>query len=120
MGVPPPSDQGPDPSFRTYHRTWIWRKPVLAAATLTLGAVYAFLRWRPVRVEVRGRSMAPTLESGDWVLAVAPGRLRPVGAPREQTAAPAAEDPVAPLAARCDGVPGPPVRVARAVETAEQ
>src|SRR3990170_3084384 len=76
MGVPPPSDQGPDPSFRTYHRTWIWRKPVLAAATVTLGAVYAFLRWRPVRVEVRGTSMAPTLEPGDWVLAVAPGRLR--------------------------------------------
>lgn len=43
---------------------------------VALGTAYAFARWRPIRVEVRGTSMAPTLEPGDWVIAVAPGRLR--------------------------------------------
>jgi type IV secretory pathway protease TraF len=43
---------------------------------VTLGVVYASWRWRPFRVEVKGPSMAPTLQPGDWALAVASGRLR--------------------------------------------
>ena len=45
-----------------------------------IGAAIAvtFLRWRPSRVEIEGMSMSPTLEPGDWALAVAVGRrLRP-------------------------------------------
>jgi len=38
--------------------------------------VSSFVRWRPFRVEVRGRSMSPTLEDGDWALAVARRRVR--------------------------------------------
>jgi signal peptidase I len=43
---------------------------MLAAVPLAMGA-WAFLRWRPFRVEVRGDSMRPTLEPGDWAIAVA-------------------------------------------------
>jgi len=35
-----------------------------------IAAAYGFQRWRPVRVEVAGTSMRPTLEPGDWALAV--------------------------------------------------
>ena len=38
--------------------------PLLAAAMLV------WWRWRPFRVEVEGKSMAPTLEPGDYLLAV--------------------------------------------------
>ncbi len=41
-----------------------------------IGASYAFLRWKPVRVEIAGGSMRPELEPGDWALAVAATRLR--------------------------------------------
>jgi nickel-type superoxide dismutase maturation protease len=37
---------------------------------------YALLRWRPFRVEISGASMAPTLEPGDWALAVIARRVR--------------------------------------------
>jgi nickel-type superoxide dismutase maturation protease len=37
---------------------------------------YSFVRWRPFRVEISGPSMAPTLEPGDFALAVRPNRLR--------------------------------------------
>lgn len=43
---------------------------------LGLAVAHAALRWRPFRVEVRGGSMLPTLEPGDWALAV----TRPVRA----------------------------------------
>ena len=35
-----------------------------------IAAAYVFQRWRPFRVEVAGTSMRPTLEPGDWALAV--------------------------------------------------
>ena len=35
-----------------------------------IAAAYGFQRWRPSRVEVAGASMRPTLEPGDWALAV--------------------------------------------------
>jgi mitochondrial inner membrane protease subunit 2 len=35
-----------------------------------IAAAYGFQRWRPFRVEVAGTSMRPTLEPGDWALAV--------------------------------------------------
>ncbi len=46
-------------------------------AAAALGAfVLWVLRWRPFRVEVQGRSMAPTLAPGDWVVAVRGRRPR--------------------------------------------
>jgi signal peptidase I len=33
-------------------------------------AVVAYVRWRPSRVEIAGRSMRPTLEPGEWAVAV--------------------------------------------------
>jgi len=44
---------------------------------LVLAAAYGFRRWRPFRVEVSGPSMRPTLEPGDWALAIVPERVRP-------------------------------------------
>ena len=41
-----------------------------------IAAAYGFLRWRPSRVEVAGTSMRPTLEPGDWALAVRVQRVR--------------------------------------------
>jgi nickel-type superoxide dismutase maturation protease len=49
---------------------------VFVALALGIAVAYGFLRWRPFRVEVEGSSMAPTLESGDWAVAVAPRRVR--------------------------------------------
>jgi signal peptidase I len=43
---------------------------LVAVVATGLAAAYAALRWRPFRVEVRGDSMLPTLEPGDWALAV--------------------------------------------------
>jgi len=40
----------------------------------TVAAAYAFLRWKPFRVEIRGSSMLPSLSPGDWALAVAAPR----------------------------------------------
>jgi len=49
----------------------------LAAAVLAgLAAAYGFRRWRPFRIEVEGTSMRPTLEPGDWAIAVRARRLR--------------------------------------------
>jgi nickel-type superoxide dismutase maturation protease len=42
-----------------------------------VAAVTAWWRWRPFRIEVAGNSMSPTLEAGDWALAVRPFRIRP-------------------------------------------
>jgi nickel-type superoxide dismutase maturation protease len=44
---------------------------------LTAAIAYTFLRWKPFRVEIEGPSMRPTLEPGDWALAVASPRVRP-------------------------------------------
>src|SRR4029453_18533138 len=41
-----------------------------------IAAAYGFQRWRPFRVEVAGASMRPTLEPGDWALAVRTRRGR--------------------------------------------
>jgi nickel-type superoxide dismutase maturation protease len=72
MSVPPPSD---GPSDRTYHRPLAPRKPFVATAAFAAAASWAFLRWKPVRIEVRGSSMRPALEPGDWALAVASPRV---------------------------------------------
>ena len=40
-----------------------------------MSLAYAFVRWKPFRVEVSGSSMAPTLLPGDWALAVRSRRL---------------------------------------------
>jgi signal peptidase I len=40
-----------------------------------MAAAYGFRRWRPFRVEVAGASMRPTLEPGDWAIAVRARRL---------------------------------------------
>jgi nickel-type superoxide dismutase maturation protease len=45
-------------------------------AGIAAGIAATFLRWRPFRVEIEGLSMSPTLEPGDWALAVAAGQLR--------------------------------------------
>jgi nickel-type superoxide dismutase maturation protease len=37
----------------------------------------AIARLRPFRVEISGESMRPTLEPGDWCIAVRNGRVRP-------------------------------------------
>jgi len=39
--------------------------------------VAAAVRLRPFRMEVRGESMRPTLEPGDWCIAVRNRRVRP-------------------------------------------
>jgi signal peptidase I len=52
------------------------RKVAFAAAVAGLAAAYGFRRWRPFRIEVEGTSMRPTLEPGDWAIAVRARRLR--------------------------------------------
>jgi signal peptidase I len=47
-----------------------------AALLAAIAAAYGFQRWRPIRVEVAGASMRPTLEPGDWALAVRTRRVR--------------------------------------------
>jgi nickel-type superoxide dismutase maturation protease len=42
----------------------------------TVATAYAFLRWKPFRVEIHGTSMLPSLSPGDWALAVEPSRYR--------------------------------------------
>ena len=44
---------------------------------LAAGALLAWGRFRPFRVAVEGGSMAPTLEPGDFLVAVRARRLRP-------------------------------------------
>jgi signal peptidase I len=73
MGLPPSSDGRP--SDRTYHRLRATRKALVTLAVIA-GTAYAFLRWKPFRVEIAGGSMRPSLEPGDWALAVATGRVR--------------------------------------------
>ena len=61
----------PSSSFgQTYHPP---RKATFAAAAVLL---IAAVRLRPFRVEIRGDSMRPALEPGDWVIATAGGHLR--------------------------------------------
>lgn len=43
---------------------------MLATLFAGIAAAYGFQRWRPFRVEVAGMSMRPTLEPGDWALAI--------------------------------------------------
>ncbi|MFB3737736.1 MAG: signal peptidase I [Candidatus Velamenicoccus archaeovorus] len=62
-------------TFETYHRGRSWRDAA-AAAVVAMGLAYSVLRWRPFRVEIRGSSMAPALEAGDWALAVRRRRIR--------------------------------------------
>ena len=52
--------------------------PVRPGRWVFLGAVVALLleRLRPFRVEVAGRSMEPTLEEGDWLVATRAGERR--------------------------------------------
>jgi nickel-type superoxide dismutase maturation protease len=73
MDMPPPSDEV---SGRTYHRGLRKLGRALAGAIVGIAFMYCVLRWKPFKVEVSGSSMAPTLEPGDWALAVKPGRLR--------------------------------------------
>ena len=49
----------------------------MASVLLVLAAAYGFRRWRPFRIEVSGPSMRPTLEPGDWAIAIAAERVRP-------------------------------------------
>jgi nickel-type superoxide dismutase maturation protease len=58
-------------AVETYHR----RRGALFAAAVVVGLVV--LRLRPFRVEIRGESMRPTLEPGDWCIAVRARRVRP-------------------------------------------
>lgn len=43
---------------------------MLTLLAIGIAVAYGALRWRPFRVEVRGDSMLPTLQPGDWALAV--------------------------------------------------
>jgi len=61
---------------RTYHRGAQARKAAAVAVIAGIAAAYGFRRWRPFRVEVAGASMRPTLEPGDWALAVRVRRVR--------------------------------------------
>jgi signal peptidase I len=45
-------------------------------AATVIGIVFGLARWRPSRIEIRGSSMSPALEPGDWALALATRRLR--------------------------------------------
>src|SRR6185503_639021 len=71
----PPSDDGCSVT-RTYHRGTQARKVILVALFAGIAAAYGFQRWRPFRVEVAGTSMRPTLEPGDWALAVRVQQVR--------------------------------------------
>jgi type IV secretory pathway protease TraF len=51
-------------------RRWLWVAGLAAAAWGTARAAGSF------RVEVAGSSMAPTLRSGDWLVATRAGRVR--------------------------------------------
>jgi type IV secretory pathway protease TraF len=73
MRFPPPSNGRP--SDRTYHRLVAQRKALGAVAVAAIGA-YALLRWKPFRVEIAGSSMRPTLEPGDWAVAVTARTIR--------------------------------------------
>jgi signal peptidase I len=71
-----PSSGDPQPESASYRRgrfrvpAWIGVASVLAATG------WAFLRYRPSRVEIEGPSMAPTLIPGDWVIVVTPSSYR--------------------------------------------
>jgi nickel-type superoxide dismutase maturation protease len=43
---------------------------------LAAAAMLLWWRWRPFRVEVEGESMTPTLEPGDWLVAIRARELR--------------------------------------------
>jgi hypothetical protein len=58
---------------QTYHRRRFGLFALVAAAG---GVVWLLGRWRPVRVEIAGGSMAPGLVPGDWALATRARRLR--------------------------------------------
>jgi nickel-type superoxide dismutase maturation protease len=40
-------------------------------------AILLWWRWRPFRVEVEGESMSPSLEPGDWLVAIRVHAIRP-------------------------------------------
>jgi signal peptidase I len=68
---------GGHPITGTYHRRRRSRKVVFVVVLLfVLSAAYGFRRWRPFRVEVSGPSMRPTLQPGDWAMAVAADHIR--------------------------------------------
>ena len=71
MDPPPPTWGEKEP----YHRP---RRPLAAlSAPATVAAIaVALVRWRPVRIEIQGASMVPTLLPGDWALAVSGRRPR--------------------------------------------
>jgi signal peptidase I len=48
----------------------------MGAITATAVIAWAFVRFHPQRVIVEGSSMEPTLDPGDWAIAVAPARFR--------------------------------------------
>ncbi len=50
--------------------------PKVARWWLTAGLGAAAVVARPFRVEVAGRSMEPTLQAGDWLVATRAGRVR--------------------------------------------
>jgi nickel-type superoxide dismutase maturation protease len=79
MGSPPPSDDAGyerGPSAAPYHRGRKRTAGVAGAASVLAAAWWAFLRFRPSRVEIEGASMAPTLLPGDWALVVTPRSFR--------------------------------------------
>jgi nickel-type superoxide dismutase maturation protease len=47
------------------------------ALVAAVAAAVAYARWRPFRVEIAGGSMRPTLEPGEWAVAVRPRSPRP-------------------------------------------
>jgi signal peptidase I len=73
---PPSSDPRSEPVRPTYHRASRRSSAAWIALLITVTVVYPVLRWRPFRVEISGRSMAPTLEPGDQALAVRARRVR--------------------------------------------
>jgi signal peptidase I len=73
MAYSSPSDGS---SGATYHRGRKRTQAALAAVLSTVAIVWFVLRWRPFRVEVTGGSMSPTLESGDWALAIGTSAVR--------------------------------------------
>jgi signal peptidase I len=48
----------------------------MGAIAATAAIAWAFLRFHPQRVIVEGSSMEPTLDPGDWAIAVAPAHFR--------------------------------------------
>lgn len=72
MKRPPSKNPPPEP----YHRARKQNPRAVIGGIAAAGTIaWAFIRFKPQRVIVEGSSMEPTLDPGDWALAVVPPRF---------------------------------------------